>query len=177
MSDETVTALNVGLVEAFTAWVKDTMKRNEPQDEQQTPEPQGDDYAAKYEAEHEQVELLKAQLAEREAEAQRDERIAHFAAELPDEDAEIHEMLIGLPEEQAETLTTRIKALTAQAEAGNLEQEIGASGEPNGTGDPVAMFDAAVKTKMDADGLTYPAALNAVIAEQPDLFEAYRGGK
>lgn len=176
MSDDTVTALNVGLVEAFTAWVKDALKRDAPQPEQPTPEPQGEDYAAKYQAEAEQVELLQAQIAQMEADRAKGERVAHFAAELPDEDAEIHELLTGLPEEEAEKLTIRFKALTEQAKAGNLEQDIGASGEPNGTGDPVAAFDAAVKARMEKDNIPYPAALSAVIAEQPDLYTAYRGG-
>jgi phage I-like protein len=163
MTEETMT-VSVGLIDRLLAW------------RVPAPEPQGEDYAVKYQAEVEQVELLQAQIGEMEAQAQRDERIAHFAAELPDEEAEIHVMLVGMPEEQADKLTARLKALTEQAKAGNLEQDIGASGEANGTGDPVAAFDAAVKARMEADELGYPQAVNAVIADQPDLYEAYQRG-
>jgi hypothetical protein len=173
MTDDTMT-VSVGLIDRLLAW----REKQEPDPEPDPPVSQGDDYEAKYQAEVEQTELLQTQIAEMEAQAQRDDKIAHFAAELPEQDEGLHVFLAKQPEEDAEMLTTVLKALTEQAKAGNLDQEIGASGEPNGTGDPVAAFDTAVRARMEADNLSYPSAVNAVVAEQPELFEAYqRGGK
>ena len=172
MTEETI-PVAAGLLDRLIA----RLDRPDPKPDPVAPiEPQGEDFVAKYEAEAEQVEILKAQIAKSEAQAAVAERVTHFASELPDEAESMHIMLANMDEDQAKDFAVRIKALTEQAKASGLTEDVGASGESEGAGDPVAAFDAAIKAKMADKALTYPAAVDAVITESPDLFAAYQAG-
>lgn len=82
-------------------------------------------------------------------------------------DDEVIEQLAGMTEEQREWVVGRFGALSAQID-GNLEEEKGSGGDGQ-LDDPQAVLLSAIQTKMEADGLTYLEAFEAVRNEQPEL--------
>lgn len=143
----------------------------EPQTEPQilTAEPV-ETFAAEYQAAQAQVDQLTAQLAEVQMAQARGERIAHFAVELAAlGDVELCETLADLPEDAAELLTARFKALAAQAEASGLTADVGDAGV-DVPGTPADRFNAAVDAEVDK-GMDRMTAVRKVLAEQPDILK------
>lgn len=143
----------------------------EPQIEPQilTAEPV-ETFAAEYQAAQAQVDQLTAQLAEVQMAQARGERIAHFAVELAAlGDVELCETLADLPEDAAELLTARFKALAAQAEASGLTADVGDAGV-DVPGTPADRFNAAVDAEVDK-GMDRMTAVRKVLAEQPDILK------
>ena len=160
------------------SWLDRLFKREpEPQQEPEPPELQVDNFEAKYEAEREQVEILQAQMAQMQADQERDEGIQHFAAELAEttlaEDAELHALLVDLPEETAAEIVKRFKALGEQVRVSNLEADQGKNPEPEQDADTA--FMAAITAKMEAEGIEFNAALPLVIQENPELYKGWGG--
>ena len=145
----------------------------------QTPEPQ-ENYQAQYEEAQGRIDHLTAQVAEFEQARVRGERVQHFAAEFNEveaveNDQELFGILADMPEEQANALVVKIKAIAEQARVSNLTTDLGnPGGEANG--DPTVNFDAAIKKVMADKNISYPKALDVVRTEQPDVFKAYFGG-
>jgi hypothetical protein len=161
------------------SWLDRLFQRQpEPEQEPQPPEPQVDDYAAKYEAEKEQVEILQAQMAQLQADQERQAKISTFAAELAEttlaEDGELHAMLVDIPEDTANEIMTRFKALSEQVRVSTLEADVGKNPEPGQ--DPDGAFMAAIEAKMKESSIDFEAATKAVAVEQPELYKAW-GGK
>jgi hypothetical protein len=127
-------------------------------------------FAAEYQAAQARVEQLTAQLAEVQQAQARGERIAHFAVELAAlGDVELCETLADLPEDAAEMLTARFKALMAQAEASGLTADVGDAGV-DVPGTPADRFNAAVDAEVEK-GTDRMTAVRKVLAEQPDILK------
>jgi phage I-like protein len=174
MTEDTVTVPVTWLDRLFGSKAE---PQPEPEPTPVPPEPT-EDYAAEYKAAIEQNELYEAQIAQMTAENERADRVAHFAAELADspsdEDSELHELLADMPEDTAEKLLIKFKALGAQAEAAGLEEDIGQSADPN-EGDPTTAFNAAVEKRANDDGVDYATAAGLVAQDQPELYRAWGG--
>ena len=172
MTTQETVQVPAGLVDRFNALIDGLIsKSNEPAPDP-TPEPAADAPAVtveEYEAVQTQVAEYEARIATLEAEANQAARVAHFAAELSDtataEDAELHELLATLDDEQAAPIVQRFKALSAQIDESNLTADIG--GNSQEAGDPLAAIDAYRAEHPDA---TYTQAYEAVKAAHPDLF-------
>lgn len=115
-----------------------------------------------------------ARLQTMEAEAAHKERVHHFGAKVIELNAVAQdgagEMLASMSDVQAEWVLTRFSALTAQINESNLTSEIGKTGGEV-IGDKHAQREAAIKAKMQAGGVDYLSAFEAVRTEQPDLFK------
>ncbi len=144
----------------------------------QQPEPQ-ENFQAEYEEAQTQVENLTAQIAEFEQAQVRQERVAQFASEFNEveavDDQELYGILADIPEEAANALVTKIKAIAEQARVSNLTTDLGNAGG-DVTGDPTAVLDAAVQKVMVDQNVNYPKALDIVRVDQPEVFNAYVGG-
>lgn len=143
----------------------------EPQPEPQTIDPEPvETFAAEYQAAQAQVDQLTAQLAEMQSAQARGERIAHFATELAAlGDVELCELLADLPEEAAEALTVKFRALAEQAKAAGLTADVGDAGA-DVPGTPADRFNAAVDAEV-AKGADRMTAVRKVLAEQPDILK------
>ena len=162
------------LYERFTAWIDQTLKRGEAPPPPAVP----DDYAA-VKAKAEQVDTLSARIATMEAEAAKQAKLSHFAAEVGKTKAVktgAAEMLAAMSDEQSEWVLQQFAALSAQINESALLGEVGVPG--NEPADPKAAFNAAVLAKASEKGVDYNAAMDMVKAEKPELFAAYlKGGK
>lgn len=132
-----------------------------------------------FEALKQERDSFETELMALKAERQQAERVSHFAAEFKDtvleESTELHELLADLRDEDtAEALLVQFKALSGQIVASNLTSDIGSAGE--GDENPSEAFNAAVQAKMEETGVDYNAALQMVVAENPDLANSYRVG-
>lgn len=143
------------------------------------PEPQ-ENYQAEYEEAKANVDNLTAQIKEFEQAQVRQERVSKFASEFNEvealeDDQELHGILADIPQEKAEALVVKFKAVAEQARVSNLTTDVGNSGA-DVQGDPTAVFDAAVQKVIADKNLSYPKALEVVRNEQPDVFNAWYGG-
>jgi len=145
----------------------------QPQEHAPEPPAQKDDFAAKLQAEKARVEKLNAEIAKMKAEQDQGARIAHFAAELPNEGEETHTLLASLENEVAEKLETRFKALYAQIEQ-QPDKKVGKAGEPEGLGtDPRTALDKAVLQYASENDVLYHEAFGSVTATHPELLTDY----
>lgn len=136
------------------------------------PSPDINEFAAKIKEREEQIELLQTQIAEFEYANVRKGRVAHFAQELVNEGDEIHNLLADLDEEVAEKLTSRFKALYAQAKQ-EVDVAAGVPGNTEQNVTPAEALNATVLKFASENKVSYPAALNAILAERPDLAKQY----
>lgn len=152
-------------------------KQEEPEPKPNTPEPQ-DDFVAQVETLQAENEQYKAKVAEYEAAQERLARVDTFATEFDGVEVghELFSVLADVPEDAATQLVTLIKAIAEQARVANLTEDVGDAGADS-QGDPTAAYHAAVTKVMDDREVSYPQAVNIVNAEQPDVFNAYAGGK
>ena len=170
--------VSVSTLDKIFGWFSNQTPHVEPEP-QQPPEPQ-ENYQAQFEEAQGKIDNLTAQVAEFEQARVRGERVQHFAAEFNEveaveKDQELFGILADMPEEQANALVVKIKAIAEQARVSNLTTDLGnPGGEANG--DPTVNFDAAIKKVMAEKNISYPKALDVVRTEQPDVFKAYFGG-
>ena len=161
-------------------WEKLMARFDPPEIEQEpAPEPQvpTEDYAAELQQARGEVDTYKAELDALKADNERQVRITHFAAELPDEGEEVHELLAGLDQDRADAIATRLKALYAQIEQ-NPDQDVGGAGDPDEQGvDPVQALHQSVLAYASEHEVSYPAAFTAVTTTNPDLVASYQGGE
>lgn len=155
-------------------------KRTESQPEPEQPEPQPADqvdYATELQARDAEVERLSSEIQAMKAEQEHGQRVSHFAAELPKEGEDVHQLLAKMNGETAEMLTARFKALYAQIEH-QPDQDVGGAGSPEETGeDPVRVLNSAVEKYAAEHNVDYNKAFKAVALERPDLIQAYGGVK
>lgn len=165
-------------------WERFMARLFDEQPEPATPEPQkqpSDDYAAQVEQFKAERDQLAARVAEMEAEANHAARIDQFSAQLKEttlkEDAELHQLLADLTDEQAAPIVQRFKALSEQVRVSNLEKDLG--GNDDKSGDPVAAFTSLIENVMTERKIAYQDAALIVAKEQPELYRAYqnKGGK
>lgn len=175
MAENTVT-VPVGFWEKLTARLFDPTPEPEPAPQPAQPEPQ-ENYAAQVEELTAKLQAIEAEKAQLEAERARQSRVDAYAAELKDTtlsgDVDLFGVLATLPEETAKALTQRLKALSEQAKAAKLTQDVGGNGEQT---NPVDKFNAAIEAKMK-DGMNRNDAILAVYQEAPEIVNAARGGK
>ena len=119
---------------------------------------------------------FKAELDRMAAEAELKVRTEKYSAAISETKAnkELVELLAGLDDETADRFVQEFKALSAQIDESKLTEEIGTEGDglPE---DSAEALNAAVLAKMQADGLTYNAAMALVIQEAPELVANYGG--
>lgn len=178
MAEETLTAP--------VSFFEKLISKLEGEPNQKPEPPQPDNYAAQVETLAAKIESFEAQLAEKNAEIERLKaaqenaaKISHFAAELAEtavaEDAELLTLLAGMEPEKADKLVTKFKALSAQAQAGNLTQELGHEGDGQGTGDKFGTLEAAIaQYQADHAGVSYTQAIQHLTRVQPELFSEVR---
>jgi chromosome condensin MukBEF ATPase and DNA-binding subunit MukB len=143
-----------------------------------TPTQQVDDNVEKLEAAKGEVDLLKAQLAELEAERGRAKRVAEYAASFKEfpalvEDADAHELLADLPEDVAEKVMTKFKALSAQIAESELTGTIG--GNDNEDANPIKTFHSAIEKVANERGISYNDAVKIAAVEYPKEFLDWGG--
>lgn len=164
------------LWDRFTAWLDRREAQPEPAPEP-TPKPEPtktDEFAAALKERDE----FKAKFEALQAEHNRAATIDKFEGELANTKiagAEgAAEMLAGMTEEQAAWTLQQLRALSGQIEAGGdaITQDVGKTGG-DGANDAVLQFDAAVKAAAEKDKLDYGDALQKVVAERPELYQAY----
>lgn len=172
MSDQTVT-LPMGFFDKLMARLT-----GEPQPAA-TPPVIPDEFAVKLQAAEQAREDLAAKVATLEAEQTQRARVEKFASELkstPLADAgDIHTLLSGLSDANAAAIVQQFKALSAQIDESKLTGKIGNSHATNDN--PVQAFNSAIVAKMQEAKVDYNAAVQIVAAENPALYEAYKGGK
>lgn len=177
MSEGTVT-VPASWVDRFNTWLDRVTNDSQPGD-QPPPPAVPDDYAA-LQAKAAEVDQLAARIATMEAEAAKQARLSHFAAEVGKTKVArdgAAEMLAGMTEEQSAWVLQQFAALSAQIDESALTGEIGITGGGPVSNDPKQALNAAVLAKMKEAKVDYNAALELVKVEQPDLFTAYVGGK
>lgn len=172
--------VSVSTLERLKEWFTNSTQSVVEPEPQPEPTQQQENYQAQYEAEQARAEQLAARINELEAKDRLQERVTHFATEFHEVDAvkddqELFGMLAELPQETADKLTVKIKALAEQARVSNLTTDVGNAGALDG-GDPVAAFDAAIKQVMKEQNISYVKALDIVKVQQPDVFNAWYGG-
>lgn len=147
----------------------------EPREQEPVPvaPAQQEDYVAKFQAEQARVETLNAEIAKMKAEQNKEARIAHFAAELPNEGEDTHTLLASLEDEVAEKLETRFKALYAQI-GQQPDKKVGNAGQPEGMGtDPQQALNTAVLQYAAENKVPYHEAFGSVTATHPELLADY----
>lgn len=169
MSDEMV---SVGLLEKLSALFTPKSPPVELAPAIDTPQPddggvdnlstQVDEYRAK-------VDEYAAKIAKLEADAARRERVAHYSANIKDD--ELVNVLAELDEETADKLAQKFAALQKQADLALPPLGSAQSGEGAGT-----LHDAvlAYQSEHTAD---YNTAVRAVLKENPELATQWRTGK
>jgi hypothetical protein len=120
------------------------------------------------------VDELTAKINKMEADALHAERVSHFASELGNEAGEVHELLAGLSEEQANLIVKRFSALYAQAK-GKVDEFVGGTGAEDDSGNTVATLNRLILAKVES-GKTYAEAFSAVQIENPTVFAEYVKG-
>lgn len=135
------------------------------------------DFEAKLAEAQAQADAYRAELEAMKAETDAQARVAHFGAELEDtaaaDDGEFHALLAGLDDETAGAIIQRIKAYSAQAELGRIDQEIGNPGAMTAeASDPITSLHALAQAKAQAEGIPYDQAVLAVRIEKPELVAA-----
>jgi len=156
----------------------------EPEQQEQPPKPVGVE-PEKFEALQAERDEMAAKIQAMEAERALAQRVDHFEAELKPhvavgDDPELYEALAELQahdEALAEYFTVKIKALAAQIQESNLTSDVGNSGDVDDGLPPSAKLDKLITAKMEADGVDYNAAVVAIMVEQPELFQAWRGAR
>jgi hypothetical protein len=156
-----------------------TVFKGQPEPEPQKPEQFDATQTDEYKAVAVERDNLKAELETLKAEQVKQERLEKFESELKDTkaDPKVAEILAALPDEQAQEILRNFKALSAQAEAGDLEGETGNTEANANDTDPVMAFDAEVQRVVTEDKLIYAQAALKVAQEKPELYKAYREAK
>jgi len=124
------------------------------------------------------AEKYKMELERFQSEGVKTARIDKFSAELKAStkvaEGNIAEVLASLSDEQATVIMTQFKALSAQIDESALLKNTGKQKLNDGSdANPVALYDAAVKSKMVEAKVSYNAAAELVNGEKPELFAAY----
>ena len=145
-----------------------------PEKEQKAVVPNVDEFTARLQEKENAIEALNAQIAQMQAAQERQTRVEHFATELADETEEIHVLLAELPEEAANALVTRFKALRAEIklDPGQTAGARGADEEPMSSEDNL---DKIIQEYAAENKVFYHVAFEAVRAQRPELFA--NGGK
>jgi len=169
----------VEMVEVPKKWYESifaafSAKEPEPKTEELISEPVTE--TEEYKAAVQERDELQAKFDNMAAEASTKARVDKYTAAVGETKAntELVALLAGLEEETADRIVQEFKALTAQIVESNLTDEVGTSGE--GVDNPVEKFQAAIAAKAAEKSLNYTQAMRAVIAEQPDLYNAYEEG-
>lgn len=137
-------------------------------------------YEAEYMEAKKELDQLKADMASMQATTARQQRVALFAAEFEETvlaaDEEVHDVLADLTDEQAAVLVRKLKALAEQADAADLDQDVGGNSEDY-AGNATDALSAAIAKVMSDQKVSYADAFMTVQREQPQLFNAWAGGK
>lgn len=148
---------------------RDNQPQPTEQETEKPPEPTGVE-PDKFEALQKERDDMAARLKAMEDERVQGERIAHFQAELKDiATDDVYEILAGMDEAEAGVIVQHFKALSEQVRVSNLEGDVGSAGDDDPV-DPKMALHAAIEAKAKEDGISYPSAMEALRAEQPDLF-------
>lgn len=143
-----------------------------------------DEFTAKIESMEADNAALQAQIDQFAAEKQKATRLADIAKDLGNVECygatfegktdEAATVLEGMTDEQRKWVLDQFAALSAQIDESNVTKELGNSGAGS-SDDPVMAFNSAVLAKQTEMKIEYAPALQAVIAEQPELYKAYQG--
>jgi hypothetical protein len=163
-----------------TSWferVMDAFKGQTPEREperQPEQQPVTDEFAVQLQEKDTEIEAYRAKIKEMQDAQARQERVEHFASELPGEKEEVHVLLAGLDEEAAEALVVRFRALQAEVDLqpGETAGARGADEEPMA---PMDRLNKVVEEYASEKGINFIDAFEAVRAEQPELFRASGG--
>ncbi len=170
-----MTQVPTPLFEQFNAWVKNILNREGEPAPQPEPQPEVSKFEAELQAERAKVAEYAAKVEKMEAAAAAAERIAKFSTALSEspavaDDHELHTILARLPQEDADKLVTKFKALSAQINEAALTGDVGVVGD----GNPPSQ-DTIVKlaTEYAAEHkVSFNAAVSRLAMERPELFEA-----
>ena len=132
----------------------------------------------KFTALQSELDTYKTQVETMKAEQDKTARVEKYTVEVGKTKAagagEMGALLAGLPDEQAEKVLTQFRALSAQIDDIALLAKKGGVVVNTGiASDPKAALNIAVQTKMAKEKLGYNEAYAIVVAEKPELLEAY----
>lgn len=130
-----------------------------------------DDYAAKVASYQAEIETLKAQQAKQ-------TRVEKFGSELKETifngDTDLYTLLAELPEEKANALLTKFKALASQVNLAAVTKAVGATGDPDTTKEET-LNDVIIKYTVEHK-VDYATAFNAIKASNPELVARHLKG-
>ena len=155
--------------EAVVDWFKGQPIKAEPEPLDAAPGIDADEFAA-VKAERDE---LAAKIEAQQAEAEHKARVDEFGAALKETkaDPELAEVMAGLDATVAERIMQQFKALSAQVNEAALLDEKGTAGDGAAV-DPMGALQARISEVIEERELNYAAAVKAVAAEHPELYEA-----
>jgi hypothetical protein len=148
-----------------------------PHDPEPEPDPKPAVEIEAFDALAKERDEYKAELDRLQAEADKKARVDKFTAAVAETkaNAELVEILAGLPDETADRIIQEFKALSAQIDESKLTGELGTSGDA--PADPAEALNKAVAAKMEALKISdWNQALRLVVIENPELAN-YKEGK
>lgn len=168
-----MTQVPTPLWDKFQMWFNKQVDRDEPTPTPQPdPVPEVNKFEAELEAERAKVAEYEAKVQQMEAAQAQASRIAHFGAEFKDspavaEDNELHTILAQLPEDAAEKLVTKFKALSAQIDEFGMTGDVGS--EAGKTPDAKSLVGIVEAYAAEHD-MKYTAAVAELAVKRPELF-------